>query len=99
MKKSRRPRRRKNETSAQFDERFRNYEAKLSQNVEVKPKGNCMTMDYYVSCLLSIYAQYIHEARVYYNRDCILQKDNDPSHETQSTKKEITKAGVWRQKN
>lgn len=44
-----------------------------------------MTQQYYTEKLLPRYAKAIHEARVYYGEDAILQEDNDPSHGTRST--------------
>jgi hypothetical protein len=39
-----------------------------------------MTQKYYTEHLLSVYIKAIQEAQIAYNRDIILQEDNDPLH-------------------
>jgi hypothetical protein len=84
MKKSRKSRMRKHETDDQYRQRVAEWEASLSHDVEIKPKSNSMTQIYYTDRLLSIYVKEIHECRLFHDRSCILQEDNDSSHGTRS---------------
>jgi hypothetical protein len=43
-----------------------------------------MTQQYYTERLLPLYIEEIQRQRIYYNRDGILQEDNDPSYGTRS---------------
>ena len=83
--KKRKPRKRKNETPEQFNQRVAEWEAEQPHEVEIKPKGNLMTQAYYKDKLLPVYIRSCQEERIRYGR-AILQEDNDPSHGTRSNK-------------
>ena len=83
-KKPPKPRKSKYKTADQHHQRVVEWEASLPHDPEIKPKENSMTQAYYTTRLLPVYARSINEARIYHNRYCILQEDNDPSHDTRS---------------
>ncbi len=56
----------------------------MSHDPKIKPKGNSMTQTYYTERLLPVYANLINEDRVFRDRYCLLQEDNDNSHGTRS---------------
>jgi len=56
------------------------WKASLPYAKEVKPKGNAMTQKYYCERLLPIYIKAVHEARLQYSENWLLQEDGDPSH-------------------
>ena len=62
----------------------------MLHDLEIKPKGNSTTQAYYMSRLLLVYAKEINEAQIKYDRYCILQEDNDPSHGTRSKDNVVT---------
>ncbi len=43
-----------------------------------------MTQTYYTERLLPVYANLINENRVFRDKYCLLQEDNDNSHDTRS---------------
>lgn len=53
--------------------------------MNIKSQDNSITQIYYAKRLLSVYTKEIHECRVFHDRVCILQEDNDSSHDTRST--------------
>ena len=83
-KKPRKPRRRKAETKNDYRQRINEWETSLPHDVEIKSKDNSMTQIYYTERLLPIYVKEMHECRISFDRSCIFQKDNDPSHDTRS---------------
>jgi hypothetical protein len=82
--KSRKSRRQKNDTKDQHRQRITEWEASLPHDVKIKLKDNSMTQVYYVERLLLISSQEIYECRIFHNRACIFQEDNDSSHDTRS---------------
>lgn len=83
-KRPRKPRKSKYETEEQHHNRVIEWEAHLPHAVDVQPKGNLMTQQYYTDRLLPVYIHEVHMQRIYHNREAILQEDNDPSHGTRS---------------
>lgn len=81
----------------QHHQRVVEWEASLPHDPEIKSKGNSMTQAYYIERLLPVYARSINEARVYHDRYCILQEDNDSSHGTRSKDNVVTRfrAANW----
>ena len=82
-KKPRRPRHRKNESAQQWEERLKAYEAEMARlkpELELKPKGNSMTQEYYTQRLLPVYIDAVHHLRAESPQTWILQEDNDRSH-------------------
>ena len=82
-----RPRRRpKTESEDAYPKRLTDWEANKPHDVEVKKKGNSMTIAYYCERLLPLYIDQIHKARMNDDWDhpgrAILQEDGDPSHGT-----------------
>jgi hypothetical protein len=74
------PRRTMYETEEDFSQRILQWEASLSHEAEVKPKGNAMTQKYYTERLLPVYISAIQHARLQDPQNYLLQEDNDPSH-------------------
>jgi hypothetical protein len=83
ISKSRKSRKKKNESKEEYHDRMRQWEAFLFYDVEIKSKDNNMTQTCYVQRLLSVYLQSYNEAWMM-NQNLILQEDNDNSHETRS---------------
>ena len=69
----------------------------MPHDPEIEPKGNATTQAYCTERLLPVYARLINEARLYEDRMCILQEDNDPSHGTRLKYNVVTrfKAVNW----
>jgi hypothetical protein len=84
IKKSSKSRKSKYETKKQHHQRVVEWEISLSHDADIKFKRNSMTQIYYTEKLLSVYANLIHETRIYHDRRDILQEDNDNSHDTRS---------------
>lgn len=74
------PRKTMYESQADYDMRILEWQATLSHEVEVKPKGNAMTQKYYTERLLPVYITAIQKARLQDTQDWLLQEDGDPSH-------------------
>lgn len=83
-RKPRKPRMTKAMTDEQYQQKGAEWEASLSHDVDIKPQGNSMTQAYYTQRLLPVYIKEIHECRVSFDRSCIFQEHNDPSHGTRS---------------
>jgi hypothetical protein len=71
------------ESADEFQHRILEWEASISHEKEVKPKGNSMTQLYYCERLLPVYIEAIYKTRS--NEEglpssWILQEDNDSSH-------------------
>jgi hypothetical protein len=84
IKKPPKSRKSKYETKEQHHQRVVEWETSLPHDADIKPKRNSMTQVYYTEKLLSVYANLIHETRIYHDRRGILQEDNDNSHDTRS---------------
>jgi hypothetical protein len=52
--------------------------------IEVKPKGNAMSMKFYVNEVLPHHINHVQGLKRRYKRDILLQEDNDGSHGTRS---------------
>ena len=81
------PRRRpKTESEEDFQSRLTCWEANKPHSVDIKKKGNSMTMAYYCQRLLPDYMNSINQARIQGDWErparAILQEDGDPSHGT-----------------
>jgi hypothetical protein len=83
IKKSLKSRKSKKRTEKEYRQLMMQWKTSLSHDVEIKSKNNNMTQIYYTERLLFVYAQEIHECRMN-DRFCILQEDNDSSHDTRS---------------
>jgi hypothetical protein len=97
IKKSFKPRRSRYQTKETYQQRLIDWEASLSHDSKIKLKGNSMTQIYYTERLLSVYANLINENRVFRDRYCLLQEDNDNSHDTRSKDNVVVrfKAANW----
>ena len=95
--KPRKPHKSKYETEHDHRQRIAEWEASLPHDLEIKSKGNSMTQAYFTERLLPGYMTEIHECRVFHDRFCIFQEDNDPSHGTRSTDNIVRriKAASW----
>ena len=80
-KKPRKPVKRKRENDEMYERRLVEWEASLPHDVEVKPKVNSMTQQYYRDKILPIWLREIEKQRAL-GRPVILQEDNNPSHGT-----------------
>jgi hypothetical protein len=75
------PRRRPTtETTEEFEQRVKEWDASKPHDVEIKPKGNSMTQKYYVDNLLPMYIQAVESMREIDDKAWRLQEDGDPSH-------------------
>jgi hypothetical protein len=83
-KKPPKPCRSRYQTKETYQQRIIDWEASLSHDPKIKPKRNSMTQAYYTERLLPVYANLINEDRVLRDRYCLLEEDNDNSHETRS---------------
>lgn len=76
------PRKTMYESAEEYQGRILEWEAFLSHEKEVKPKGNSMTQLYYCQRLLPVYIEAIHKARSQeegWPNLWVLQEDNDLS--------------------
>jgi hypothetical protein len=84
IKKSLKSRRSRYQTKETYQQRLIDWETSLSHDSKIKLKENSMTQIYYTERLLSMYANLINENRVFRDRYCLLQEDNDNSHDIRS---------------
>jgi len=54
-------------------------------DIEMKPKGNAMSMKFYVKNVLPKHIEHIHRLEARAGRTILLQEDNDGSHGTRSS--------------
>jgi hypothetical protein len=52
--------------------------------IELKPKGNAMSMQFYVKYVLPHHINHIHQQEARHKRTILFQEDNDGSHGTRS---------------
>ena len=77
----RKPRRTMYLTDQEYTQLIKDWEAKLPQKEEVKPKGNAMTQDYYAEKVLPHYIDAMNQDRLRDSRySYYLVEDGDPSH-------------------
>jgi len=88
-KKPRKPRRSKYEDIQQYEQRVAEWQLTLPHSVELKPKGNSMTMKYYSERILPIYIQAMKELQEDFHIRPIFGQDNDPSHGTRGQQESI----------
>jgi transposase len=100
----RKPLRSKYESDAEYDQRLRDWEAekaKLPHPIDLRPKGNSMTQQYYADHILPKHIEWINRARInHYGNEisrAILQEDNDPSHGHRSARNppELLRQSNW----
>ena len=73
------------ESIEEYDGRLADWEVRVPPAIEVKPKGNSMTQEYYIQKLLPYYLEELNRSKVTYRR-AIFQEDNDLSYGTISNK-------------
>ncbi|KAF6223169.1 hypothetical protein HO173_013244 [Letharia columbiana] len=85
-KRKRPPKQRKSETEEQFlrSERYLEWLAAEPHDVEVQPKENSITQIFYTKKILPSHLKEMQEVERKTGKKCVLQKDNNPSHGTQS---------------
>ena len=91
IKKKLKSRRSKYLNESDYQKLIREWESKQSHDVEIKSKGNSMTNKYYTDKLLSELLKIINEHKAA-ERRAILQKNNDPSHETIGRKDSLVRS-------
>jgi hypothetical protein len=85
--KPRKPRRSGVETIEQHTEAIRQFEQVehgQSVDVEIKPKGNSMTQQFYAREILPKHLDHVEYLQRKYGHPILFQEDNDPSHGTRS---------------
>ncbi len=82
IKKSFKSRKSRYQTKKTYQQRILEWKISLSHNFEIKFKKNSMTQIYYIERLLFVYVNLINENRVFRDKYCFLQKNNDNNHET-----------------
>ena len=73
------------ESIEEYDGRLVDWEVRAPPVIEVKPKGNNMTQEYYTQRLLPYYLEEFNRSKVTHKRT-IFQKDNDPFYSIISNK-------------
>jgi hypothetical protein len=71
-KRPRKSRKSKYEMEEQYHNRVVEWKAHLPHEVDIQPKGNSMTQQYYTDRLLPVYINKIHMQRIYHDREAIL---------------------------
>jgi hypothetical protein len=80
------PRKSMYESSEQFEERLKQFEASQPHEVEIQAKGNSMTQEFYKDNVLSHHIAFCEKLKKRLHHKIYLQEDNDPSHGTRSQK-------------
>jgi hypothetical protein len=83
-----RPRRSSVQTEEEYNQVVTEWEARRAieqdPRVELKPKGNSMTQEFYAREVLPSHIEHMKWLQEHYDHEFFFQEDNDPSHGTRS---------------
>ena len=83
--KPRKPRQSSVQTQEEYATVVKEWNQSESAGVEIRPKGNAMTQEFYAREILPQHIERIQALQAYYKRQFWLQEDGDPSHGIRST--------------